>query len=167
VGQAMTPDDPEEDDRLQTTQIQPIRGFDRLASVGFSQPDIENLRRHFHSLSSTNYLDQTLTGEEDYDEHIRALEDQWIDSMADADSGPAFLSSSFPNSSSLQGLLLGFFFPLLPFFFMFEEKPAVFWEDGSEQESSNVLFSPTMKTGLLVGFLANVLFGLWRYLLES
>lgn len=75
------------------------------------------------------------------DEHIRTLEDQWIDSVADTESGPAFLSSSFPNSSSLPGLLMGFFFPLLPFFLVHEEKPAVFWEDGSELETSNVLFS--------------------------
>jgi len=167
VGQVVGPDDPEEEYRLQTTQIQPIRGFDRLASVGFSQEDIETLRQHFHSMSSSNYLDHNFVGEEDYDVHIRTLEDQWIDSMANAESGPAFLSSSFPNSSILQGLLMGFFFPILPFFLVHGEKPAVFWEDGSELETSNVLFSPPTKTGLLVGFLANVLFGMWRYLLNS
>lgn len=75
------------------------------------------------------------------EEHIRTLEDQWIDSVADAESGPAFLSSSYPNSSILQALLMGFFFPFLPFFLVHEEKPAVFWENGSELETSNILFS--------------------------
>lgn len=177
IGQTLAPDDPDEDDNLQvsnlccsqhvpmtnkspfkTTQIQPIRGFDRLASVGFSQPDIENLRQHFHSLSSSNYLDHHFTGDEDCgfplrmyptlkltyfrtdDEHIRNLEDQWMDSVA-TDSGPAFLSSSFPNSSILQGILMGFFFPFLPFFLAHEEKPAVFWENSSAHEATNILFS--------------------------
>jgi len=162
IGQVMAPDDLEKDDHLQTTQIQPIRGFDRLASAGFSQQDIENLRLRFHSHSNSNYLDHNFAGEEDYDEHIRVLEDQWIDS-ADAESGPA---SSFPSSSVIQGLLMGFFFPFLPVFFVHEDS-AVFWEDGSQQETANILFSPSMKTGLLVGFLANMLFGIWRYLLDS
>jgi len=30
------------------TQIRPLRGFDRLSSAGFSQPDIAMLRAHFH-----------------------------------------------------------------------------------------------------------------------
>jgi hypothetical protein len=166
IGQAITPDDPEEDDRPQTTQIQPIRGFDRLASVGFSRQDIENLRQHFHNLSSSNYLDHNFTGDEDSDEHVRALEDQWIDSMTDAQSAPALLSSSFLDNSVLQGLLIGFFCPFLPFL-MAEERPAVFWGDGSHNHTQNVLFLPSVKTGLLVGFLANVLFGMWRYLLDS
>lgn len=182
IGQILAPDDAEEDDNLQvsnlccsqnpsitdkipfvkTTQIQPIRGFDRLASVGFSQPDIESLRQHFHTISSSNYLDHHFTGDEDCgfsqriyltllppkkidtcptdDEHIRNLEDQWMDSVA-ADSGPAFLSSSFPNSSILQGILTGFFFPFLPFFLANEEKPAVFWENSTEHEAPNILFS--------------------------
>lgn len=76
------------------------------------------------------------------DEHARALEEQWIDSIDNA--GTASLSQSSPsaNSSVLQGILIGFFFPLLPFFFMRSKKAAVFWEDGSEDApTTNVIFS--------------------------
>jgi len=42
----------------------------------------------------------------------------------------------------LQGTMIGFFFPILPFFFMKNPKPAVFWEDGSESDvTGNVIFS--------------------------
>jgi predicted PurR-regulated permease PerM len=75
------------------------------------------------------------------DEHARALEEQWIDSIDNA--GTATLSQSSSSSSAiLQGVLVGFFFPFLPFFFMRSQKLAVFWEDGSEQETSpTVIFS--------------------------
>lgn len=75
------------------------------------------------------------------DEHARALEEQWIDSIDNA--GTASLSqTSASNSTVLQGILLGFFFPLIPFFFMRHTKPPVFWDDGSDYESpGNVIFS--------------------------
>jgi hypothetical protein len=38
--------------------------------------------------------------------------------------------------------MVGFFFPIIPFFFMRAVKPAVFWEDGTETDPiSNVIFS--------------------------
>jgi hypothetical protein len=75
------------------------------------------------------------------DEHARALEEQWIDSLDNA--GTASLSQTSPsNSSVLQGIVLGFFFPILPIFFMRKPKLAVFWDDGSAYESpSTVIFS--------------------------
>ncbi|KIM45045.1 hypothetical protein M413DRAFT_327737 [Hebeloma cylindrosporum] len=157
----------EDDKNTQTAQIQPIRGFDRLASVGFSPEDIENFRRQFHSQSSSNYLDLDFETEEEYDEHARSLEEQWIDSIDNA--GSATLSQAGGASTAvLQGVLMGFFFPLIPFFFMWNRKPAVFWEDNSEQEpTSNVIFSRRMSMGLVVGFLVNILFGMWRFLLDS
>ena len=36
-------------DNAQTTQIRPLRGFDRLAGAGFSEADIANFRRQFHA----------------------------------------------------------------------------------------------------------------------
>ncbi|KAF5385934.1 hypothetical protein D9615_002291 [Tricholomella constricta] len=150
-----------------TAQLQPARGFDRLSSVGFSEADIANFRRQFHSQSSSNYLDVDFETEEEYDEHARALEEQWIDSIDNA--GTASLSQSSPsNITILQGILVGFFFPLIPFFFMRHPKPAVFWDDGSEYEApGNVIFSRRMQMGLVVGFLVNILFGMWRFLLDS
>jgi len=58
-------------------------------------------------------------------------------------SGSVILSqSASTNSAMLQGTMIGFFFPILPFFFMKNPKPAVFWEDGSESDiTSNVIFS--------------------------
>ncbi|KAG6920028.1 hypothetical protein DXG01_010096 [Tephrocybe rancida] len=133
VGLTLEPGEAEEEGRTQTAQLQPARGFDRLASVGFSETDIANFRRQFHSQSSSNYLDDDFETEEEYDEHARALEEQWIDSIDNA--GTASLSQSSPsNITVLQGILLGFFFPLIPFFFMRHPKPAVFWDDGSEYE---------------------------------
>ncbi|KAF9460747.1 DUF2407 C-terminal domain-containing protein [Collybia nuda] len=153
--------------KTQTAQLRPARGFDRLSSVGFSEADIANFRRQFHSQSSSNYLDVDFETEEEYDEHARALEEQWIDSIDNA--GTASLSqASASNSTVLQGILLGFFFPLIPFFFMRHTKPPVFWEDGSDYEPpGNVIFSRRMQMGLVVGFLVNVLFGMWRFLLDS
>lgn len=76
------------------------------------------------------------------DEHARALEEQWIDSIDNAGTASLSQASSASNSTVLQGILLGFFFPLLPFFFMRSSKPPVFWDDGSEHEpTSNVVFS--------------------------
>ena len=45
------------------TQIKPLRGFDRLAAAGFSEEDIANFRRTFHSQSTSDYLDGV--GEDD------------------------------------------------------------------------------------------------------
>lgn len=146
----------------QTAQINPLRGFDRLASVGFSREDIDNFRQQFHSQSSANYLDLDFATEEECmslylplsnialtvsspsilldDEHARALEEQWIDNM-DGGSSSVLASSSSSSSSVLQGVLLGFFFPLIPFFFLRSRKPAVFWENNAEAEvPSNVIF---------------------------
>jgi len=168
IGPVMMPgEDESEGGKTQTAQLQPARGFDRLVSVGFSESDVANFRRQFHSQSSSNYLDADFDTEEEYDEHARALEEQWIDSLDNA--GTASLSqSSSSNSSVLEGILVGFFFPLLPFFFMRKPKPAIFWEDGSEHESTgNVIFSKRMQIGLVVGFLVNVLFGMWRFMLDA
>ncbi|KAF8220591.1 hypothetical protein L208DRAFT_1333034 [Tricholoma matsutake] len=166
VGPKLEPGE-EEVDKAQTAQLQPARGFDRLSSVGFSEADIASFRRQFHSQSSSNYLDIDFETEEEYEEHARALEEQWIDSIDNA--GSASLSESSPsNSTVLQGILLGFFVPLIPFFFMRNSKPPVFWDDGSDYEPpANVIFSKRMQMGLVVGFLVNVLFGMWRFLLDS
>ena len=48
----------------QTGQLQPARGFDRLAALGFSADDIENFRQQFHSQSYSNYLDIDVAEEE-------------------------------------------------------------------------------------------------------
>ncbi|KAG9048953.1 hypothetical protein FS837_011596 [Tulasnella sp. UAMH 9824] len=70
----------EEDAAQPDPQIAPLRGFDRLISAGFTEEDIATIRSQFRS---SRGLDQD-TGpleEEDQDEHARALEEQWIDSL--------------------------------------------------------------------------------------
>jgi hypothetical protein len=152
----------------QVTQIKPLRGFDRLAAAGFSEDDILNFRRQFHSRSAADYLStaefpteeecastfvffslhspctnlvlaffliapfQSLTDEE----HARALEEQWIDSLGSgtsASGGPADGDSR--ARAVLNGIIVGFFFPLLPFFFFRAPKPAAFWESGHALET--------------------------------
>lgn len=49
--------------------------------------------------------------------------------------GTASLSEASTRAGAiLNGILIGFFFPLLPYFFFKESKPAVFWDDGTEHE---------------------------------
>jgi hypothetical protein len=65
----------------------------------------------------------------------------------------------------LNGIVIGFFFPLLPFFFFRGSKPAAFWDSGHAIETTeSTVFSRRMQMGLVVGFIMNVMFGMWRYL---
>ena len=131
-----------------------MRGFDRLAAAGFSEEDIAQFRRTFHSQTSGDYLDEDPLGENDDckslhdhgcpslfilkhacvsdDEHARALEEQWIESLDDA--GNSSIGQPSASATFVKGLLIGFFFPLLPFFFMRTPRPAIFWENGAVHE---------------------------------
>ncbi|KAF7362143.1 Ubiquitin-like domain-containing protein [Mycena venus] len=129
IGREIEDGEDEEGNEQQKAQLQPARGFDRLASVGFSEADIANFRQQFHSQSASNYLDTDFETEEEYDEHARALEEEWIDSLDSA--GSSLSQNSSNNPAFLQGVLLGFFFPILPFFFFRNNHPpAVFWDNG-------------------------------------
>ncbi len=57
--------------------------------------------------------------------------------------GTASLSQSGGhNPSMMQGLVAGFFFPIIPLFFIRKTHPPVFWEDGTEYEPpDSVIFS--------------------------
>ncbi|KAK7045683.1 hypothetical protein VNI00_007516 [Paramarasmius palmivorus] len=128
VGREIEQNEEEEDG----SQIQPARGFDRLASMGFSESDIASIRRQFH-IQHDSFLNGDLGDDDNYDEHARALEEQWIESL-DSSDNTSLSASSNSNSSAMQGILVGFFFPFLPFF-VNSNKPGqpVFWEDGTEQ----------------------------------
>jgi hypothetical protein len=124
------------------------------------------------------------------EEHARALEEQWIDALG---SGGAGAGSGSPESDSraravLNGIVIGFFFPLLPFFFFRGSKPAAFFESGHAIETAestvfsyaflsnppfatfelrltpSIVVRRRMQMGLVVGFIMNVMFGMWRYL---
>ncbi|KIP02789.1 hypothetical protein PHLGIDRAFT_111665 [Phlebiopsis gigantea 11061_1 CR5-6] len=163
VGPTLEPGE-EDEKKVQKAQLKPLRGFDRLASAGFSQEDIASIRAQFHANSSGDYIDQEFSNEEDYDEHVRALEEQWIDSMDNH--GSASLSQTSARDTILHGIVLGFFFPVLPYFFFHESKPAIFWEDGSAHDVvDRPIFSKRMQMGITIGLLMNALFGLWTYIL--
>ncbi|KAF9070784.1 DUF2407 ubiquitin-like domain-containing protein [Rhodocollybia butyracea] len=169
VGQKLEPSELENDEaKEQVSQIQPARGFDRLASLGFSEEEIAGIRRQFHSQSTSNFLDdREFDLDEDYDEHARALEEQWIDSLDNND--VSLSNSSNSNSPAMIGIIIGFFFPFIPAFIS-GNKPSqpIFWEDGTEHRGTDsVVFSRTIQFGLVAGFLANFLFGMWRFLLDT
>jgi len=178
-----------------------LRGFDRLAAAGFSEDDILNFRRQFHSRSAADYLAtaEFPTDEECAslssptphsltfvlipgadEEHARALEEQWIDALGSGGgSGSASAESDSRARAVLNGIIVGFFFPLVPFFFLRAPKPAAFWESGHALETpestvfsyvvNHILFPCSyadvlrrrMQMGLVVGFIMNVMFGMW------
>ena len=72
------------------------------------------------------------------EEHARAQEEQWIDALGTGSTGAG---SGSPDSDSraravLNGIVIGFFFPLLPFFFFRGSKPAAFFETGHAIEAT-------------------------------
>jgi hypothetical protein len=174
VGADMKPED--EDDAVQRTQLTPLRGFDRLAAAGFSPEDIATIRRQFHRSRGTvfnqpeNELDQD---NQDEEEHARALEEQWIDNM-DGAAGtvldvPQDGSNNDLYTTLLQGLLLGFFFPIIPFFFIREKWPAAFFSDdyAAVEPAPGVIYSKRMQMTLAVGLLLNIMYGALRYLVSG
>jgi len=68
------------------------------------------------------------------EEHTRNLEEQWIDAIDNMGAAALTRSSVTHSSTILQGLLLGFFFPIIPFFLFREPYAPVFWEDGRQTE---------------------------------
>ncbi|KAL1696035.1 hypothetical protein GGG16DRAFT_108709 [Schizophyllum commune] len=163
VGPEIQPGEEEEGEaRVQTSQIQVVRGFDRLASLGFSEADIANFRRQFHGRLA-NFSDTDFATEEEYRDYTRTLEEQWIDSMDGGGAGDLTPANAAASSTPLQGFLMGFFFPLLPFFFIAVPQPAAFWDDGRPLESQDsVVFSTSMRIWIGFGFVANITLALWR-----
>jgi hypothetical protein len=167
VGPHLSEGEEDDDAQAQEAQIKPLRGFDRLNSAGFSEDDILNIRRQFHSRSVVDYLSTAeFPTEEEYEEHARALEEQWIDGLGSGGGvGGGSAESDSRARAVLNGIIIGFFFPLLPLFFLRAPKPAAFWESGHALDTpESTVFSRRMQMGLVVGFILNVIFGLWRYL---
>ncbi|KDQ14989.1 hypothetical protein BOTBODRAFT_109072 [Botryobasidium botryosum FD-172 SS1] len=163
IGPEMTQE--EEDESVQTAQLTPLRGFDRLASAGFSPEDIATIRRQFHT--SRTGLDLDAVGQVAHDDEARALEERWIDDM---DGGLGNLHGNSPDDPNslyatlLQGILLGFFYPLLPFFFIREARPAAFFSDTYAQLEAppSIVFSKRMQMAIVIGFLVNMAYGVLR-----
>ncbi|KAA1132892.1 hypothetical protein PGTUg99_019628 [Puccinia graminis f. sp. tritici] len=94
----------------------PLSGFDRLAEAGFSEEDIEQVRRQFHAehefLNSPSGFVDT-----DEEEHARAMEEQWLEGLNSTQDGVDNGMGSHIYSTLFKGLCIGFFFPIIPIFF--------------------------------------------------
>jgi hypothetical protein len=136
----------EMDERVpeQSTTPAPV-GFDRLASAGFSQEDINGLRQQFRQL----YGDLPTNSEGDQRD-IRQLEERWIDSsvneMDEFTSMNANSSHFGGNEDLLIGVLIGCLLGVLGLFLL--------KVDG--------LFSKRQKMAIIAGFIVNFSFALIR-----
>ena len=95
---------------------QQVSGFDRLAEAGFSEEDIEQVRRQFHAEheftnSPSGFVDT------DEEEHARAMEDQWLEGLNSTQDGVDNGMGTHIYSTLFKGLCVGFFFPIIPIFF--------------------------------------------------
>lgn len=95
---------------MQTTQITPLQGFDRLRDAGFSDEDIATMREEFRAAgaasapvdggasspykSGSSSVLMFLFLYIDEDEHARALEDQWMEGLTAQNDGAADHCSS-------------------------------------------------------------------------
>ncbi|KZS90396.1 hypothetical protein SISNIDRAFT_475296 [Sistotremastrum niveocremeum HHB9708] len=149
-------------------QLTPLRGFDRLANAGMSDEEIAVIRRQFHAesgLSSEDFLENDLGEEADYEERAHELEERWLDSM---DMNALHRGSGPSSAGIIQGLFLGFFFPLLPFFFFRATAEPTFWEDGRMGDRPrSVLFSKRTQMAIVLGFVVNLTIGIWKKLLTG
>ncbi|CDR38405.1 CYFA0S02e01310g1_1 [Cyberlindnera fabianii] len=148
IGDDLTPEELQKENELdnlvqqQSTTPAPV-GFDRLASAGFSQEEINALRQQFQQL----YGD--LPQGENTD--IRQLEERWIDSSVNnevdefngANAGSSALGG---NEDLLLGALIGCLLGVLALFLIKEE----------------ALFSRRQKMAVIAGFMVNFSFALIR-----
>lgn len=98
------------------------RGFDRLRqTAGMSALDIQLMREQFHQRSGLQAARSgDLLRRREEQEMAYQLEEQWIDSMAQT---PMVQTRTSVPMSVLKGLMIGFFFPILPFLFAYDPKP--------------------------------------------
>lgn len=110
----------DDDDPLAGRTTHEPRGFDRLRhTAGMSDLDIQVMREQFHRRSGLLHSGDVLRRTEEED-MAYTMEEQWIDNM-----GQHPLEQEAWWAHIVGGLLLGFLFPLMPLFFMYEPKPLV------------------------------------------
>jgi hypothetical protein len=93
---------------------------------------------HYSPFSLCPRLSVFLTGNHSIsdEEHARALEEQWIDALGNGGGASGGAADGDPRARAvLNGIVIGFFFPLFPFFFFRAPKPAAFWEGGHALEN--------------------------------
>lgn len=150
VGDELSSDELKKENELdervpeQSTTPAPV-GFDRLASAGFSQEDINALRQQFRQL----YGDLPMNNDND-NRDIRQLEERWIDSsvneMDEFNSMNANSSHFGGNEDLLIGVLIGCLLGVLGLFLLKEEN----------------LFSKRQRMAIVAGFIVNFSFALIR-----
>ncbi|KAH8921754.1 hypothetical protein BT69DRAFT_1320591 [Atractiella rhizophila] len=125
-------------------QIPPMLGFDRLREAGFSEEDIDSMRRDFRRARG-----QEIDGAaEDDEETARALEEQWLDSFS-SNQDLNQETSQGAYTSILWGSTLGFFIPFLPI---------LFFRHG--------IFSTRLQNGIVLGVIINILFAIVRLIVD-
>ena len=101
------------------------RGFDRLRyTAGMSDMDIQLMREQFHRQSGLlGIRSGDVLRQREEDNMVYAMEDQWIDNMGQ---DPVQRQVSSVWKKGMWGLLIGFLFPLLPLFFVYDS-PMIPW----------------------------------------
>ncbi|KAF8312993.1 hypothetical protein DL93DRAFT_2081687 [Clavulina sp. PMI_390] len=167
---AEIPEGEVEDDSMLPPQAPTARGFDKLAAAGFSAEDIANMRSQFHTSRQRGLGGEEEDGAlqqtpEDADEHLRALEEQWIDDFNAEQMNNPDMDDEGHWLTLLQGLFLGFFFPVFPFFFIAPSRPDAFFSDEyqSVQRPRPVVFTERMGMVIVLGFISNVAYGTLRW----
>ncbi|KAI3626062.1 hypothetical protein CBS9595_001423 [Malassezia furfur] len=118
------------------TRTSEPRGFDRLQyTAGMSALDVQVMREHFHQRSGLSLARSgDLIRRQEEEELAYTLEEQWIDNMDETPEALMQSRHASAQSSLLQGLLLGFFYPILPLFYAYEIQPIRWPRAPSPQE---------------------------------
>ncbi|PWN53671.1 hypothetical protein IE53DRAFT_366141 [Violaceomyces palustris] len=152
------------------------RGFDRLRTAGLTEQEIQEMRQQFYASTGLGLgTSGDILRRQEEEEHARALEEQWIESMGEFEPSSQNLDLTSPGGyfqTILEGLLVGFFFIFLPLFLLKEKAhPSSFnmqemeqnedrlngEEDEEEEENEsnlqgrNVVFSPNMQIAIVFG----------------
>lgn len=159
------------DERPQQRSTGPeVIGFDRLLLQGFSQQDINDLRLQFHQIygsshssSGRNDQIQDLEESEREQQHIRELEERWIDSTVNASDIPAastaaanqpvqappltVLEDLHTNEELLLGLLIGIFLGVVGIVFTLAD---------------DTVFNKRQKMAIIGGVFLNISFAILR-----
>lgn len=153
VGGVLIPTQRENEDALDdlgqqqdSTTFQAI-GFDRLRSVGFSDEEIELLRRQFRATYED--FDENRDNQGDNND-IRQLEEQWIETGATDQNGQFDnlpISNYNYNKDLLIGLVVGCLLGVFSILLL----------------KYGGLFSKRQKLGILVGLVFNVAFGVRNF----
>ncbi|WVF69009.1 hypothetical protein IAT40_003783 [Kwoniella sp. CBS 6097] len=117
----------------QTDEAEPSaprrRGFDVLLDAGLSVDDVAQMRRQFYESRGEEVPEHMDLGDIN-DEHARALEEQWIEGDMTAETATTQTEGLY--TSILYGLLTGFLFPLIPWFFFREAPLPNFFDSDAE-----------------------------------